>query len=106
MNQTTSFSVKRFIFSSLGYFVIFAAIIGMFYLADPEMLEYQFLFVASAIAALVLGAYHAKYKNQDDMDAAVDADIAHIEETVEDKVEKIEDEIKEDIEKVSKKLHR
>jgi len=94
MNQTTSFSVKRFIFSSLGYFVIFATIIGMFYLADPEMLEYQFLFVASAIAALVLGGYHAKYKNQDDVDAAVDADVAHIEE-----------EIEEEIKDVSEKLH-
>lgn len=93
MNQTTSFSVKRFIFSSLGYFVIFAAIIAMFYLVNPKMLAYQFLVIASAIAALILGVYHGKYKNQDDMDTAVDADVAHIEEKIEKEVENIEDKL-------------
>lgn len=93
MNQTNSFSIKRFIFSSLGYFVIFAGIIAMFYLADPKMLEYQFLFIASAIAALVLGAYHGKYKTQDDMDKAVDADMEHIEENLEEETENLEEKL-------------
>lgn len=93
MNQTTSFSIQRFIFSSLGYFVIFAGIIGMFYLSDPEMLDYQFLFISSAIAALVLGAYHGKYKNQDDMDKAVDADMENIEEKIEKETDNLEEKL-------------
>lgn len=95
MNHTTSFSIKRFITSFIGYLIIFSALIGMFYLADPTMLEYNFLFVASAIAALVLGVYHGKYKKQSEVDAAVDADIAHVEE-----------EIREEVEEISEKLHK
>ena len=98
MNQTpktTPFSISRFITSTLAYFVIFAGIIGMFYLSDPTMLAYNFLFVASGIAAVILGVYHAKYKKQKDIDAAVDADVAHIEE-----------EIEEEIDELKEKLHR
>lgn len=95
MNNTNSFSIKRFILSSLGYFVIFSILLGIFYFADPSMLKYNFLFAASAIVALVLGAYHGKYKKQEDMDAAVEKDIAHIEEEVE-----------EEIEEISEKLHK
>jgi len=95
MSNTTktdnkAFSIKRFIVSSLGYFVIFSALIGMFYLSDPTMLEYNFLFVASGLAALILGFYHARYKKQADVDAAVDADVAHVEEAVEEEIEEIE----------------
>ena len=93
MKQTNSFSTKRFLFSTLGYFVIFASIIAMFYFADSKMLDYQFLFIASAITALILGAYHGKYKNQDDMDRAVDADIEHIEEKMEEEVENLEEKL-------------
>lgn len=93
MNQTNSFSIKRFIFSSLGYFVIFAGIIGMFYVSDPKMLDYQFLFISSAVAALILGAYHGKYKKQDDMDKAVDADIEHIEEKIEEETDNLEEKL-------------
>ncbi len=92
MNQTpktTPFSISRFITSTLAYFVIFAGIIGMFYLADPTMLAYNFLFVASGIAAVILGGYHAKYKKQKDINAAVDANVAHIEEEIEELKEKL-----------------
>lgn len=92
--ETTPFSFSRFIISTLGYFIIFTILIGMFYLSDPTMLEYNFLFVASAIAAVILGVYHAKYKKQKDIDAAVDSDVAHIEE-----------EIEEDIDELKEKLH-
>ena len=95
MNNATPFSFKRFITSFLGYLIIFSALIGMFYLADPTMLKYNFLFVASAIVALVLGVYHGKYKKQSDIDAAVDADVAHV-----------EDEIMEEVEEISEKLHK
>ncbi len=81
-----TFSVKRFIISSLGYFVIFSAFIGIFYFIDPAMLEYNFLFISSAIVALILGGYHGKYKTQDDVDTAVDSDVAHAEEEVEEKL--------------------
>ncbi len=94
MNEKTSFSIKRFIGSSLGYFTIFAGILAMFYMSDSQMLEYKFLLISSAIVALVLGVYHGKYKEQTDMDAAIDADITHI-----------EDEIIEEVEEVAKKLH-
>lgn len=95
MSNTTktdnnTFSVKRFIVSSLGYFVIFSALIGIFYLTDPNMLEYNFLFISSAVVALVLGFYHGKYKEQKDIDTAVDADVAHVEEAVEEEIEEIE----------------
>ena len=95
MSNTTPFSIKRFITSFLGYLVIFSVLIGIFYLADPTMLEYNFLFISSAIVALVLGIYHAKYKNQADIDTAVDADVSHVEE-----------EIIEEIEEISEKLHK
>lgn len=92
--QTTPFSLSKFIKSTLGYLIIFTAILGIFYLISPQMLEYKFLFISSVIVALILGFYHAKYKNQSDVDLAVDADIHHIEE-----------EIEEEIEEVSNKLH-
>ena len=95
MKQTTPFSIKRFILSSLGYFVIFSILLGIFYFADPSMLAYNFLFASSAIVALVLGVYHGKYKKQEDVDAAVEEDIQHIEE-----------EIEEEIEEISEKLHK
>lgn len=85
-----SFSVKRFIFSSLGYFAIFALLLGIFYFVDSQMLAYDFLFAASAITALILGFYHGKYKNQSDVDAAVDADVEHVEEVIEEEIEDIE----------------
>lgn len=87
--QRTPFSLSRFITSTLGYFIIFSAIVGMFYLADPNMLKYNFLFISSAIVAVILGVYHAKYKKQTDIDIAVDADINHIEEEIEEISEKL-----------------
>ena len=95
MNNNTPFSIKRFILSSLGYFIIFAGLLSIFYFTDPKMLEYKFLFVSSAIVALVLGVYHGKYKKQADIDKAVEEDIEHVEE-----------EIKEEIEEISEKLHK
>jgi len=95
MKPSTPFSVKRFIFSSLGYFIIFSILLGMFYFIDPHMLAYNFLFIASAIVALILGFYHGKYKKQSDIDAAVEEDIKHIEE-----------ELEEEIEEISEKLHK
>jgi uncharacterized membrane protein len=92
MNQTkpnaTSFSFSRFMTSSIAYFAIFAFIIGVFYFIDPMMLEYNFLFTSSAIAAVVLGIYHGKYKKQADVDAAVNDDVAHIEEEIKEKLHK------------------
>jgi uncharacterized membrane protein len=99
MNQTkpkpSPFSFSRFLTSSLGYFIIFAAILGGFYFIDPAMLEYNFLFTSSAIVAIVLGIYHGKYKKQADVDTAVNADVAHVEE-----------EIKEEVEEIKEKLHK
>ena len=94
MNKKTAFSIKRFIGSSLGYFAIFAGILAMFYMADSQMLEYKFLLISSAIVALVLGVYHGRYKEQVDVNAAIDADVTHV-----------EDEIIEEVEEIAKKLH-
>lgn len=91
--KTTPFSFKRFITSSLAYFVIFSGFIGMFYYSDSQMLDYNVLFTASAIVALVLGVYHAKYKNKSDVDVAVDADVEHVEEEVEHAEEEIEEKL-------------
>jgi len=93
--KATPFSFSRFMTSSIAYFAIFAFIIGIFYFIDPTMLEYNFLFTSSAIAAVVLGIYHGKYKKQADVDAAVNADIAHVKE-----------EIKEEVEEIKEKLHK
>lgn len=60
------FSIGRFLASALGHFILFSSIIGMVYLADPEMLEYNFLFIACAIAAVMLGFYHGMYKREED----------------------------------------
>jgi len=60
------FSFGRFFASTLGHLILFSSIIGMVYLADPEMLEYDFLFTACAIAALMLGVYHGMYKREED----------------------------------------
>ncbi len=89
------FSFKRFIFSSLGYFIIFSGLLSIFYFTDPHMLAYKFLVISSAIVALVLGIYHGKYKKQTEIDKALEEDIEHIEE-----------EIQEEIEEISEKLHK
>ncbi|MDF1879885.1 hypothetical protein JHD50_00985 [Sulfurimonas sp. MAG313] len=60
------FSLKTFIVSSIGHFIMFSVIVGMAFLYDPNMLEYDFLFTASAIAALMMGVYQANYKREED----------------------------------------
>lgn len=79
--------------SSLAYFAIFVFIIGMFYQVNPFLLEYKFLLIASAVTALVLGIYHGKYKKQEDMNAAVNADVAHVKEAVEEEIEEIKEKL-------------
>ncbi|PHR56724.1 MAG: hypothetical protein COA44_07690 [Arcobacter sp.] len=64
--QRIPFSFGRFFASTIGHFILFSSIIGMVYLADPQMLEYNFLFTACGIAALMLGFYHAMYKREED----------------------------------------
>jgi len=91
--QATPFSLSRFIKSTIGYSVIFTAILGIFYYADPQMLEYKFLFISSVIVALILGFYHGKYKNQSDVNLAVDTDVDHIEEEIEEEIEEISDKL-------------
>jgi len=60
------FSIKRFMASTIGHFILFSVIIGMAYLADPNMLAYEFLFSASGIAALMLGVFHGVYKREEE----------------------------------------
>ena len=60
------FSFARLLVSTIGHFALFASIIGMIYLSDPNLLEYDFLFIACGIAALMLGFYHAMYKREED----------------------------------------
>lgn len=55
------FSIKRFLASGIGHFVLFSSIIGMAYLFDPQMLAYDFLFTACAIAGVMMGTYHGMY---------------------------------------------
>ena len=61
------FSFKKFLISSLGHFFIFTVFIGLLFLADSTMLAYDFLFIASGIAALMLGVYHANYIREEDI---------------------------------------
>ena len=99
MNQikpkATPFSFSRFITSAIAYFAIFAFTIAIFYFIAPTMIEFNFLLISSAIVAVVLGIYHGKYKKQADVDAAVNADVAHVKE-----------EIKEEVEEIKEKLHK
>jgi len=62
----TPFSLARLLASTIGHFVLFASIIGMIYLSSPNLLEYNFLFIACAIAALMVGFYHSMYKREED----------------------------------------
>lgn len=61
----TPFSLGRFLASTIGHFILFSIIIGMAYLADSNMLAYDFLFIACAIAALMVGTYHSLYKREE-----------------------------------------
>ena len=60
------FSYGKFFISSIGHFLLFASIIGMVYLADSTLLEYDFLFIACAIDAPMVGFYQAMYKTEED----------------------------------------